>query len=148
MFDGEGVAEPEWNVPFSAFRWRDVPERGVDTLVSFGVSRHILGRDQGPGDGHRHEIVVALRRSWEAAAMAILVSTGAYVVDRHVPLHAGETIGIPAELQVPVETLAVYSGDELVPGLGTCTHYDPPVEILWLSPVGTADRFDLEIGRG
>jgi hypothetical protein len=36
-FSGEGFAEPEWNVPFSAFRWPNSPESGINTLVSFGL---------------------------------------------------------------------------------------------------------------
>ena len=135
-FKGEGTAEPEWNVPFSAFRWRDAPHAGVDVLVSFGLARHLLA-------DRRQELLLALRRAWEDVALSILVSIGAYLLERHIPLGVGETVRVPPELETPVDTLVVSSADELVSGLGVCGDYDPPIEVVWLVPRGGRDRFDL-----
>jgi hypothetical protein len=85
---------------------------------------------------------MALRTEWEDAALSTVVSVGAYLIDRHAPLDLGDTMRIPRELATPTEKVAVASADDLVRGLGLCTHYDPPVEILWLVPQ-TNDRFTL-----
>ena len=76
--------------------------------------------------------------------MSIVVSVGAYLVDRHLPLDIGERVRIPAELETPTKTTVVASADDLVAGLGLCRHYEPPVEILWLVP-DTSERFSLGI---
>ena len=133
---GEGVAEPEWNVPFSAFRWPDAPEPGVSTLVTFGLARHLFA-------GRRQELLLALRPVWDEVALSILVSVGMYALDRHAPLNVGETVRIPEELDTPVQRLAVVPADELAPGLGLCREYEPPVEVLWLIPQDGDDRFEL-----
>jgi hypothetical protein len=99
------------------------------------VGRHLL-------DGRRQAVLMALRSEWEDAALSIVVTVGAYVVDRHAPLNLGETVRIPHELKTPTEKVVVASADELVTGLGLCADYDPPVEILWLVPQ-TRDRFTL-----
>ena len=135
-FTGDGVAEPEWNVPFSAFRWRDSPEPGVNTLVSFGLGRHLFDR-------RRQELLLALRPTWDGVALDIIVSVGTYLLDRHVPFDVGESIAIPPELKTAPRTLRVASADELTAGLGTCSDYEPPVEVLWLVPHGSDGRFDL-----
>jgi len=138
-FSGEGFAEPEWNVPFSAFRWPNSPETGINTLVSFGLARHLL-------QGRRQEILLALRPTWDEVAMHIIVSVGMYVLDRHLPLNLGETVGIPPQLETATRTLEVVSAEELAEGLGVCLEYEPPVEILWLMPTGVNDRFVLGPG--
>lgn len=74
--------------------------------------------------------------------MSSVVSVGAYLIDRHAPLDLGETVRIPRELATATEEVVVASADDLVGGLGLCTHCDPPVEILWLVPQ-TNDRFTL-----
>jgi hypothetical protein len=51
-------------------------------------------------------------------------------------------VRIPRELETPTEKLVVASADDLVRGLGLCTHYDPPIEFLWLVPQ-TDDHFTL-----
>jgi hypothetical protein len=135
-FTGGGFAEPEWNVPFSAFRWPNSPEPGINTLVSFGLGRHVL-------QGRRQEILLALRPTWDEVAMHIIVSVGMYVLDRHLPLNLGETVGIPPELETATRTLVVVSAEDLAQGLGICLEYDPPVEILWLRPTGVNGRFVL-----
>ena len=138
---GGGLAEPEWNVPFSAFRWPDSPEAGINTLVSFGLGRHLF-------QGRRQEILLALRPTWDEVAMHIVVSVGMYLLDRHLPLNVGETVGIPPQLETATRTLVVVSAEELAPGLGVCLEYEPPVEILWLMPTGVNGRFDLGPGSG
>ena len=77
-----------------------------------------------------------MRRSWREIATSILVSTGVYMVDQHMALNVGETIRIPSELRTKVSTLVVRGGDELVAGLGLCAEHEPPIELLWLSPIG------------
>ena len=77
-YSGGGIAEPEWDVSFSAFQWRDVPERGINTVVSFGLGRHLF-------DGRRQELLVELRPAWDEVALSIVVSTGTYLLDRHLP---------------------------------------------------------------
>jgi hypothetical protein len=136
---GGGVAEPEWNVSFSAFRWRDSPEHGVNTLVSFGLGRHLF-KDR------RQELLLALRPAWDEAALSLVVSIGMYLLDRHLPLEVGETVLIPAALETSAQALVVVPADELVHGLGLCRDYEPPVEVLWLPPQGVADRYDLGNG--
>ena len=136
-YAGDGIAEPEWNVAFSAFRWRDTPTPGVDTLVSFGLARHVF-------DTRRQEVVLVLRRRWEEVALATLVSIGTYLLDRHAPLDVGETVRIPQQLETPVELLEVTSADELAPGLGLCAEYSPPVDVVWLRPRGGGDAYDLD----
>jgi hypothetical protein len=37
-------------------------------------------------------------------------------------------VRIPRELATPTEKVVVASADDLVGGLGLCTHCDPPVE--------------------
>jgi hypothetical protein len=124
---------------FSAFRWRDVPERGVNTLVSFGLGRHLF-------DGRRQELLVALRSASDDVALSIVVSIGTYLLDRHLPLNVGEKARIPTELETPVQGLVVVSADELAPGLGLCRDYKPPVEFLWLMPHDVPDRYELGDG--
>ena len=136
---GGGFAEPEWNVPFSAFRWPDSPESGINTLVSFGLGRHLF-------EGRRQEILLALRPTWDEVAVHIIVSVGMYLLDRHRPLNLGETVGIPPELETAARTMVVVSAEELAEGLGVCLEYEPPVEILWLMPTGVNDRFVLGPG--
>ncbi len=75
--------------------------------------------------------------------MHIIVSVGMYVLDRHLPLNLGETVGIPPELETAIRTLEVVSAEELAEGLGVCLEYDPPIEILWLIPTGVNGRFIL-----
>lgn len=135
-FSGDGVFEPEWNVPFSTLRWRGVIAEDVDVVTTLGLGRHVLS-------GRRQEILVALRSVWEDVALPIVASVGAYVVDRHAPLNVDEVIAIPPELATPLDALAVASADLLVQGLGLCRDYEPPIEILWLLPRTTEDRFDL-----
>jgi hypothetical protein len=138
-FSGEGFAEPEWNIPFSAFRWPNSPETGINTLVSFGLGRHLF-------QGRRQEILLALRPTWDEVAVHIIVSVGMYVLDRHLPLNVGETVGIPPQLETATRTLVVASSEELAEGLGVCFEYEPPVEILWLMPTGANGRFVLGPG--
>jgi hypothetical protein len=135
-FSGHGVLEPEWNAPFSALRWRGVIEADVDVVATLGVGRHVL-------NGRRQEILVALRSVWEDVALPIVASVGTYVVDRHAPLNVDEVIAIPAELGTPADALVVASADALVQDLGLCREYEPPIEILWLVPRATRDRFGL-----
>lgn len=104
--------------------------------MSFGLGRHLF-------QGHRQEILLALRPRWDAIALDIIVSVGMYMVDRHMPLHVGEPVRIPPELGTTTESLIVSSADDLAAGLGSCFEYTPPVEILWLSPAGGNSRFDL-----
>ena len=75
--------------------------------------------------------------------MHIMVSVGMYVLDRHLPLNLGETVGIPPELETAARTLVVVSAEDLAQGLGICLEYEPPVEILWLMPTGVNGRFVL-----
>jgi hypothetical protein len=60
--------------------------------------------------------------------LSSVVSVGAYLIDRHAPLDLGETVRIPRELATATEEVVVASADDLVGGLGLCTHCDPPVE--------------------
>jgi hypothetical protein len=136
VYDGEGVAEPEWNVSFSAFRWRNTPEHGVNTTVSFGLARHLF-------EGRRQELLLALRRTWDEAALSLIASIGTYLLDRHVPLNVGETVRIPPPLAAAAQRLLVSPADELVSGVGLCREYEPPVEVLWLRPDATGDHYDL-----
>jgi len=117
-----------------------VPEPGVNTLVSFGLGRHLL-------DGRRQELLVALRPRWDDVALSIVASSGMYVLDRHLPLNAGETIRIPTELETPVQMLVVVSADELAAGLGQCRAYRPAIEVLWLRPHAAHDRYELGDAR-
>jgi hypothetical protein len=68
-----------------------------------------------------------------------------YVLDRHLPLNLGETVGIPPQLETATRALVV-SAEELAMGLGVCREYEPPVEILWLMPTGANGRFALGPG--
>jgi len=70
-----------------------------------------------------------------------------YMLDRHLPLNAGETIRIPTELETPVQMLVVVSADELAAGLGLCRAYRPPIEVLWLRPHAAHDRNELGDAR-
>jgi hypothetical protein len=107
--------------------------------VSFGLGRHLL-------EGRRQEILLALRPTWDEVATHIIVSVGMYVLDRHLPLNVGETVGIPPQLETATRTLVVASAEELAEGLGVCLEYEPPVEILWLMPTGANGRFALGPG--
>jgi hypothetical protein len=138
-FMGGGFAEPEWNVPFSVFRWPNSPEAGINTLVSFGLGRHLF-------HGRRQEILLALRPTWDEVATHIIVSVGTHLLDRHLPLNLGETVGIPPQLETATRTLVVVSAEELAQGLGVCLEYEPPIEILWLMPTGVNGRFVLGPG--
>ena len=68
------------------------------------------------------------------------------MLDRHLPLNVGETVGIPPQLETATRTLVVASAEELAEGLGVCLEYEPPVEILWLIPTGVNGRFALGPG--
>ena len=91
-FMGSGFAEPEWNVPFSAFRWPNSPETGINTLVSFGLGRHVL-------QGRRQEILLALRPTWDEVAVHIMVSVGMYVYVDDVDAHYARAHAAGAEVE-------------------------------------------------
>jgi len=89
-FSGRGTAEPEWNVPFSVWQFDDVPEREVTSLVTFGISDHLLvGSDEGE---RRQEVLLSMRKQYDDVSVEVAVSIGAYLVDRHVALLEGETV--------------------------------------------------------
>ena len=131
-FSGRGTAEPEWNVPFSVLQFDDVPEREVTTLVTFGISNHLLvGSDEGE---RRQEVLLSMRKQYDDVSVEIAVSIGAYLVDRHVALLEGETVAIPAELRGSLDRLVVARPDHIDSGLARCEGFQPPVDVLWLLP--------------
>jgi Suppressor of fused protein (SUFU) len=131
-YAGAGITAPEWNLPFSAFRFVDRPETGVNALTTFGLSSHAFtGAD---GMDHHQEILLTLRSRWDDVALQIIASLGAYMLDGHRALVEGETIAIPRELKLPLDFLVAAKPDPFAPGLGRCGECEPEVEIVWLLP--------------
>jgi len=131
-FSGRGTAASEWNIPFSVWQFDDVPEQDVTTLVTFGISAHLLvGSDQAE---HRQEVLVSMRTQFDDESVDIAVSIGAYLLDRHVALLEGETVAIPAELRGSLDRMVVARPDHIDPELARCEGFEPAVELLWLLP--------------
>jgi hypothetical protein len=129
-YDGNGVAAPEWKLPFSVLRFDDVSASGVTSLVTFGLSGHVLAG--GDGNEHVQELVVSLRQ--DDVALDLVASVGAYVLDRHVALVVGETVGIPPELRTALDRLVVAPPVHVDGSLAELPGENGNVELVWLLP--------------
>jgi hypothetical protein len=59
-YEGEGVAEPKWNVPFSAFLWTDAPEIGA----RFGRESAFAARLNGRSPSVRSTYARSKKSKW------------------------------------------------------------------------------------
>lgn len=136
-FSGRGVAAPEWELPFSVWAFDDRPEQGVTAHVTFGISTHLLtGSD---GTERRQELLLTLRPRWDETAVDIAANVGAYLLDRHVALLEGETVGIPLDLGTGIDRLLATRPLPFAPPFGRCEAFEPPVELIWLVPFAAAE---------
>ena len=122
-----------------------MPEPGVTTLVTFEISEHILVAAD--GTEHRQELLLSLRKQFDAASVDIAVSVGAHLLDRHIALVEGESVAIPAELRGSLDRMVVARPDHIDPELAPCDGFEPPVEIVWLLPYA-ADESHVAIEHG
>ena len=142
-YAGKGVVEPEWNVPFSVLRFEDVPEEGVGTHVTLGLSDHVLvGAD---GKKRRQELLLSVRQP--ELALDLAVSVGMYVLERPVALLEGEIVNIPVELRGSLTQMVAARPDHVDPALARCDVMEHPVEVVWLLPFA-ADESHVPTAHG
>lgn len=131
-FAGDGVLARDWELQFSALQFPDRPERGVTATVTFGVSKHVLeGADRRP---RRQELLVTLRGALDDTALDVVANVGAYVLERHVALLAGESIAMPPAGDSQLDALVAAMPEPFPPRLARCDGIDDGVEIVWLLP--------------
>jgi hypothetical protein len=134
----KGAMEPESDLGFSLLQFEDRPEDGVTATVTFGLSVHVL--TQRDGREGRQELVVLLHSPFDEDALQIAANIGRYVLDEHVALAEGETIGMPAQAGGRLDRLVATPPAAFPERFARCRDFDPPVDFAWLLPFATTEH--------
>lgn len=125
------------DLPFSVLQFDDQPELDVTATLTFGIFTHVL---TGPdGVERRQELMVLLRRGLDEEALQIAANVGAYVIEEHVALAEGETVGMP-QRDGNLDRLIVARPDPFPETFGRCDDFAPPVEFAWLLPFAGSEH--------
>jgi hypothetical protein len=133
-----GAMEPETNLGFSLLHFEGKPEEGVTATVTFGLSVHVV--TQRDGRERRQELVLLLRSPFDEDALQIAANIGRYVLDEHVALAEGETIGMPTQAGGRLDRLVAAPPAAFAERFARCNELDPPVDFIWLLPFAASEH--------
>jgi Suppressor of fused protein (SUFU) len=137
-FAGAGVMKPETDLDFSLLQFDDRPEDGVTATVTFGLSIHVLnGRD---AVQRREELILLLQRDFDGQALDAAANIGRYLLDEHVALVEGETVGMPGQADSTLDRLVVAAPEPFAPRFARYDDADLAVEIVWLLPFAPSEH--------
>ena len=134
----KGAMKPETALGFSLLQFDDRPEDDVTATVTFGVSIHLL--TQRDGRERRQELLLLLRTPFDEDALQIAANIGRYVLDEHVALAEGETIGMPPQAGGRLDRLVAAPPAAFAERFARCNEFDPPVDFVWLLPFAASEH--------
>ncbi len=116
--------------------FKNKPEEGVDTLITLGLSRHIL--DISSSKKVRHELLFSIHASYSSINIfSFLLSLCEMIVKSHKPLFRGEVIQLPVDIVKKVHFDAIYCAIPVFfdDDFATCYETNPPTVIVWILPI-------------